>query len=125
MIVKLIVKKRETKDGKKFNSFSTNKSGKWYAVKFVRDCPPPQVITVDGNVRRAWIELSAVHTFNVRANATGNGMTIFIENYASVSDDVIARCVEAEKKEIATYREAQEKARRDFLVPENEQDLPF
>lgn len=125
MIVKLIVKARETKDGKKFNNFSTNKGGKWYAVKFVKGCEPPQVITVDGNVRRAWIELSAVHTFNIRANATGNGMTIFIENYASVSDDIIARCVEAEKKEIATYREAQEKARRDFLVPDDAENLPF
>lgn len=125
MIVKLIVKKRETKDGRKFNSFLTNKGGKWYAVKFVKDCESPQIITIDGNVRRAWIDLMSGDEFNIKTNAPGKVMTIFVESYSSVSDETLSHCVEAEKKEIAAYREAQEKARRDFLIPENEQDLPF
>lgn len=125
MILTLYAKKRETKDGKKFNSFSARRAGKWYSVRFVRECQPPQAISLDehGNVKRAFIGLTTESKFGIKDSE--KGATLFIESYDVIGDDDLARAIAAEKKAYADYKAADEKRRIDFITPVDGEDLPF
>lgn len=126
MILTLIVKKKETQDGRKFNSFSANRGDKWYAVKFVKDCPAPRTISVEDNVQRAFIRLEQDDKFDIRQDKKDPTRNVlYIENYRAIDDETLAKCVEVERKKIAAYREEREKAKMDFLLPVDGEDLPF
>lgn len=124
MILTLIVKKRETENGKKFNSYSTLRGEKWYSVKFVKDCPPPQVVSIEENVKRAFISLKADSKFDIRESDV-NRSTVFVETYEPVTGADFDRVVTVEKQKCEEYRKAREKARMDFLTPVDGEELPF
>ena len=50
---------------------------------------------------------------------------LYIENYRAIDDETLAKCVEVERKKIAAYREEREKAKMDFLLPVDGEELPF
>lgn len=125
MILTLYVKKRETKDGKKFNSFSARRAGKWYSVRFVKECQPPQAISLDehGNVKRAFIGLTTESKFDIKDGE--KGATLFIEGYDVIGGDDLARVIAAEKKAYDDYKAADAQRRIDFVAPVDSEDLPF
>lgn len=121
MVVTLIAKKRESEDGRKWINFSTLKRGKWYNVKFIKDCAPPQVHKVADGVLRAFVDLTADSKFDI--SPKGNG-TIFVETYNPVVADALESAIAAEKVKIDKFREKREKERMDFIAPD-EDDLDF
>ena len=120
MILTLIAKKREH-DGKKWTNFLFVKNKKWYSVKFVKDCAPPQTYEVADGIKRAFIELTQENKFDIKE---GERAVVFVENYNELSAEALAEAVNIEKKKIETYRQKREQARIDFLIP-TEEELPF
>lgn len=121
MILTLIAKKRE-QDGKKWTNFSFVKNEKWYSVKFVKDCAPPQVYEVADGVKRAFIELTKENKFDI---VEGGRAVIFVENYNELSAEALTAAVNAEKKKIETYRQKREQDRINFLLPSDDTEIPF
>ena len=126
--IKLICKTKEA-DGKKWINFSTKKGDTWYAVKFVKGCRTPKVVTVTENVMRAFIGLDVNSTFNIADSPYGK--VLYIENYVTFSDTRLESLVEAEMESIQTYREKREREKISFLatdeseIEDESQDLPF
>lgn len=121
MILTLIAKKRE-QEGKKWTNFLFVKNEKWYSVKFVKDCAPPQVYEVADGVKRAFIELTEENKFDI---VEGERAVIFIENYKKLSAEALTAAGNAEKKKIETYRQKREQDRINFLLPSDDTELPF
>lgn len=123
-ILTLIAKKREVNDGmtpaRKWINFSTLRKGKWYNVKFVKDCASPQVQKVADGVARAFIELTPESKFDV--SPKGNG-TIFVESYNPVTGDALDACVKEERKKVEEYRAKREKERIDFVSGDDDDDI--
>lgn len=123
-ILTLIAKKREINDGmtpaRKWINFSTLRKGKWYNVKFVKDCAPPQVQKVADGVARAFIELTPESKYDV--SPKGNG-TIFVESYTPVTGSALDACVKAETKKVEDYRAKREKERLDFISDDDVDDI--
>lgn len=126
--IKLICKTKEA-DGKKWINFSTKRGDTWYAVKFVKGCHTPKVVTVTNNVMRAFIGLDSTSTFNMADSPYGK--VLYVENYIAFSDARLGSLVEAEMENIQTYREKRESEKISFLAPDEaeiedeSQDLPF
>ena len=121
MILTLIAKKREY-DGKKWTNFSFVKNEKWYSVKFVKDCAPPQAYEVADGVKRAFIELTKENKFDIKE---GESAVIFVENYNELSAEALTAAANAETKKIEKYREKREQDRINFLLPSDDTELPF
>lgn len=121
MILTLIAKKRE-QDGKKWTNFSFVKNEKWYAVKFVKDCAPPQIYEVADGIKRAFIELTKENKFDI---VEGEKAVIFVEDYKQLSAEALTAAGNAEKKKIETYRQKREQDRINFLLPADDTELPF
>lgn len=123
-IITLIAKKREVSDGitpsRKWINYSTLRKGKWYNVKFVKDCAPPQIHKVAEGVARAFIELTPDDTYDI--SMKGNG-TIFVESYTPVADDALKACIAAETKKVEDYRAKREKERLDFISDDDTDDI--
>lgn len=126
--IKLICKNKEA-NGKKWINFSTKRGDTWYAVKFVKGCRTPQVITVTDNVMRAFIGLDANSNFNIADSPFGK--VLYVESYIAFSDTRLESLVETELENIQTYREKRESEKLSFLAPneaeieDESQDLPF
>lgn len=120
-ILTLIAKKREVNDGttpaRKWINFSTLRKGKWYNVKFVKSCAPPQVQKVADGVVRAFIELTPESKYDV--SSKGNG-TIYVEGYNPVTGTALDACVKAEQKKVEEYRAKREKERIDFISDDDD-----
>lgn len=123
-ILTLIAKKREINDGmtsvRKWINFSTLRKGKWYNVKFVKECAPPQVQKVADGVVRAFIELTPESKYDV--SAKGNG-TLFVESYAPVTGGALDACIKEERKKVEEYRAKREKERIDFISDDDADDI--
>lgn len=121
-ILTLIAKKREVNDGisapRKWINFSTLRKGKWYNVKFVKDCAAPQCIKVADGVVRAFIELTPDSKYDV--SPKGNG-TLFVESYNPVTGDTLEKLKAAETEKVNAYRAKRERERMDFI---NDDDTP-
>ena len=126
--IKLICKTKEA-NGKKWINFSTKRGDTWYAVKFVKGCQTPKVVTVTDNVMRAFIGLDATSTFNIADSPYGK--VLYVENYIAFSDARLESLVEAEMEGIKMYRDKREIEKLSFLAPDESeiedesQDLPF
>lgn len=126
--IKLICKAKEA-NGKKWINFSTKRGDTWYAVKFVKGCRTPEVVTVTENVMRAFIGLDATSTFNIADSPYGK--VLYVESYIAFADARLGSLVEAEMENIQTYREKRESEKISFLAPDEaeiedeSQDLPF
>lgn len=129
MICTLICKKRESDDGlRKWVNYSmvkgakNGKGGTWYNVKFVKDCAAPQVHKIAEGVGRAFIELDATCTYDIKEQASGN--TLFVESYKNLTDDTLKEHIAAETKRVEEYRAEREKARKNFL-DDDDTELSF
>lgn len=123
MICTLICKKRESADGRKWINFSMLSKSKWYNVKFVKECAPPQVQKIAEGVGRAFIELTADNKYDIK-DSSGN-LTLFVESYNNLAADALKTCIAAETEKVEKYRADKEKARVNFLQPTDDEDLPF
>lgn len=123
MICTLICKKREAEDGRKWVNFSMLRGKKWYNVKFVKECAPPQVQKIAEGVGRAFIDLTPDDKYDIREQ--GSNATLFVESYKNLSEDALKKCVADEIAKVEKYRADHEKARVDFLTPVDDAELPF
>lgn len=124
MILTLICKKREL-EGKKWINFSLLKGGKWYSVKFVKNCAAPLIHKIDKNVYRAFISLAETDKFDIaQKNEGGKNATVFVETYSNLSDEMLSASVETERKNLAAYRALRDKERVSFLIVDDAEQ-PF
>lgn len=121
MLFTLICKKRTTEDGKKWTNYSLLKDKKWYSVKFVKDCAPPQNHKIDENIFRAFIELTNNDVFDLKE---GEYPTLFVEKYTAPAPETVEKYIGIEKKNIQKFREKKDQAKKDFIMPTDE-ELPF
>jgi len=125
MILTLICKKREA-DGKKWTNYTTIQKGKWYNVKFVKECAAPQIKKIDENINRAFIELNANTKFDIKEDTEDKrNAIIFIESYNNLSAEALQKAIDNEFKSIEKYREEKEKTKISFLMPTDDTDCPF
>lgn len=123
MIFKLICKKREkAEENRKWVNYSTLHKGKWYNIKFVKECPPPQTQKIADGVYRAFIELTPDCVYDI--NTKGVSATIFVETYKILDEKTLSEEIKKETASIEKYRADREKARVDFLSP-NDSDEAF
>lgn len=121
MILTLIAKKKE-QDGKKWTNYLFVKNEKWYSVKFVKDCAPPQTYEVADGIKRAFIELTKKNKFDIKE---GERAVVFVENYNELSAEALTAAVNAEKKKIEKFRQKREQDRINFLLPSDDTEIPF
>ena len=123
MLFTLICKKRVSDDGRKWTNYNLLRGKKWYSVKFVKDCAPPQNYKIDEGIYRAFIDLSNKDKFDLKENADCYN-TIFVESYGAVTPEIAEKHIAIEKERVDKYREEKEKNKIDFITPSDE-DLPF